>query len=351
MVDQAVKIKIIRLFDLGLNSQNEFEAKSAKDEAENLMKQYGLTFPELFVQKQTGENTYYDYTSANQTSNNNTYSNYTSARQTSSKNTYSNYTSANQKSSNNGIIWLLIFIAAAIIVYKSYEKDFDFHPKKEATVSKSDFYEGQKIDTNNNGVADFIVKNGHFIGSVSGKDFGLATKENLKKQMSSTTPVKPATVPPAKYDRLHPKTRADFRNYTWYDIDEYLSVNGLTITSNRSHELPENIKNKVRDIGDYLHNHYTYGTYKSYNGIGEDSDTVFDCDDFAGLMYRMGRQAGLDIYIIDLPGHWANAIKYGNTLYTIEPQGVYVRYRDTSRFGNLTVKEYAKYATSIVVEK
>jgi hypothetical protein len=65
----------------------------------------------------------------------------------------------------------------------------------------------------------------------------------------------------------------------------------------------------------------------------------------------MGREAGLEIYIIDLPNHWANAVRYGNTLYTVEPQGVQVKYRDTSKFGTLTVADYSRYTERIVVER
>jgi hypothetical protein len=151
-----------------------------------------------------------------------------------------------------------------------------------------------------------------------------------------------------KYD-----TPSNFRNYAWYPVNSFLAANGWDITSQRTYaELPETVKNKVREIGDYLHAHYTYGMRKTYNGLGQDDDAVFDCDDFAALMYRMGRKAGLEMYIIDLPGHWANAVRYGRTLYTIEPQGYDVKYnREAAQFGVQNVTQYARYTENIVVEK
>ncbi|GAB6392137.1 MAG: hypothetical protein MdMp014T_1510 [Treponematales bacterium] len=151
-----------------------------------------------------------------------------------------------------------------------------------------------------------------------------------------------------KYD-----TPSNFRNYAWYPVKSFLAANGWDITSQRTYaELPETVKNKVREIGDYLHAHYTYGTHKTHNGMGQDDDAVFDCDDFAALMYRMGRKAGLEMYIIDLPGHWANAVRYGRTLYTIEPQGYDVKYnREAAQFGVQNVTQYAGYTENIVVKK
>jgi hypothetical protein len=237
--------------------------------------------------------------------------------------------------------------------------------------NKSDFQEGQGVDANNNGKPDFIVRNGRFIGTVSGKDFGPATLANLSAQKTTTpTQIKPVTIEPATVPATVPTIKpatikpsavpaaastinytnyTNFSNYAYYPVRQFLDATGWTLTSMRSHELPEAIKNKIRKIGDYLHDHYTYGTYKSFDGIGQDDDHVFDCDDFAGLMYRMGREAGLEMYIISLPGHWANAVRYGNTLYTVEPQGITVKYRDTSKFGNLTVADYARCTEQIVV--
>jgi hypothetical protein len=220
----------------------------------------------------------------------------------------------------------------------------------------SDFYEGQRVDANGNGAPDFIVQNGRFIGTVSGKDFGPATLENFNDRKSTRpvsikpAPVKPLAIPAAAAN-IQYTNPTNFRNYFYYSARQFLDATGWTLTSARSYELPEDIKNKIRKIGDYLHDHYTYGTYKSFDGIGQDDDHVFDCDDFAGLMYRMGREAGLEMYIINLPGHWANAVRYGNTLYTVEPQGIRVKYRDTSKFGKLTVADYARYTEQIVVEQ
>jgi hypothetical protein len=146
---------------------------------------------------------------------------------------------------------------------------------------------------------------------------------------------------------------SNFKNYAHDPVNSFLAANGWDITSQRTDaELPESVKNKVREIGDYLHAHYTYGTRKTYNGLGQDDDAVFDCDDFAALMYRMGRKAGLEMYIIDLPGHWANAVRYGRTLYTIEPQGYEAKYsREAAQFGIQNVTQYAGYTENIVVEK
>jgi hypothetical protein len=228
--------------------------------------------------------------------------------------------------------------------------------------AKSDFTEGQGIDVNGNGLADFVVRNNRFIGTVSGKDFGPATRENLKAHKTAApvtpkpVPVKPAqTRPkavPAAAAAIRYASYSNFSKYAYYPVDAFLNATGWSLTSNRSHELPEDLKNKIRTIGDYLHDHYTYGTYKSTrNGIGQDDDNVFDCDDYAGLMYRMGREAGLEMYIINLPNHWANAVRYKNTLYTVEPQGITVKYRNTSKFGSITIAEYAGYTREIVVEK
>ncbi|GHU90112.1 hypothetical protein FACS189476_09850 [Spirochaetia bacterium] len=221
---------------------------------------------------------------------------------------------------------------------------------------RSDFQEGQGVDANNNGKPDFIVRNGRFIGTVSGKDFGPATVANLNARKTTAptqikpTQIKPSAVPAAA-SAINYTNYTNFKNYAYYPVRQFLDTTGWTLTSQRSHELPEDIKNKVRKIGDYLHSRYTYGTYKPFDGIGQDDDNVFDCDDFAGLMYRMGREAGLDMYIISLPGHWANAVRYGNTLYTVEPQGVKVKYRDTSKFGKFTLADYARYTEQIVVER
>jgi hypothetical protein len=234
------------------------------------------------------------------------------------------------------------------------------------TVRKPDFTEGQGVDANNNGLPDFIVRNGRFTGAVSGKDFGPATLANLNaRKTSAPVPVKPAPVKPVPVKPAPVKPSAaptaaaainyisysNFKSYAYYPVRQFLDATGWTLSSNGSRELPEDLKNKIRKIGDYLHEHYTYGTYKAADGIGQDNDNVFDCDDFAGLMYRMGREAGLEMYIIDLPDHWANAVRYGNTLYTVEPQGVQVKYRDTSKFGTLTVADYARYTERIVVER
>jgi hypothetical protein len=226
----------------------------------------------------------------------------------------------------------------------------------------SDFKEGQGIDANGNGIPDFVVRSGRFIGAASGKDFGPATLKNLNARKTSApvtpkpVPVKPAQAKPpavpAAAAVIHYATYNNFSRYAYYPVNDFLNATGWSLASNRSHELPEDLKNKIRTIGDYLHDHYTYGSYKSSrNGIGQDDDYVFDCDDYAGLMYQMGREAGLEIYIINLPNHWANAVRYKNTLYTVEPQGVYVKYRNTSKFGSITVAEYAKYTQEIVVEK
>jgi len=165
----------------------------------------------------------------------------------------------------------------------------------------------------------------------------------------------PAGIAPAPVRPTPPigRTPSNFKNYTFYQADAFLAARGWNMTSKRTYaELPDSIKNQVREIGDYLYTHYKYGTRKSYNGLGEDTDNVFDCDDFAALMYRMGRKAGLEMYIIDLPGHWANAVRYGNTLYTIEPQGYDAKYsREAVSFGVNVISEYARNTTDIVMEK
>ncbi|MDR0877686.1 MAG: hypothetical protein LBN21_06510 [Treponema sp.] len=252
---------------------------------------------------------------------------------------------------------VVILSVILFLVFSCSEKEqYNFIGKGNPPAKKPDFYEGQGVDANGNGAPDYIVRNGRFIGSVSGKDFGPATLENFNARKSTRpasikpSPVKPLAIPAAAAN-IQYANYANFRNYYYYSVRQFLDATGWTLTSTRSHELPEDIKNKIRKIGDYLHDHYTYGEYKSFDGIGQDDDHVFDCDDFAGLMYRMGREAGLEMYIISLPTHWANAVRYGNTLYTVEPQGIRVKYRDTSKFGNLTVADYARYTEQIVVEK
>jgi hypothetical protein len=163
----------------------------------------------------------------------------------------------------------------------------------------------------------------------------------------------PTVMRETRASNIHYNTPSNFRNYAFYPVREFLDANGWSLTSNRAYtELPDSIIEKVREIGDYLYAHYRYGTRKTFDGLGEDYDGVFDCDDFAALMYRMGRQAGLEMYIIDFSDHWANAVRYNNTLYTIEPQGYdKVRYRETVKFGARNVTQYALYTENIVVEK
>jgi hypothetical protein len=277
---------------------------------------------------------------------------------------------AGQRKKKRPWIWLIAAILLLIFLpsISSRQKRNGNSGKsaKAITSGKPDFTEGQGVDANNNGLPDFIVRNGRFVGAVSGKDFGPATLANLNARKASTpvpiqpapithVPVKPAPIKPsdapAAVASINYTNYSNFRNYAYYPVRQFLDATGWTLSSNRSHELPEDVKNKIRKIGDYLHEHYTYGTYKAADGIGQDNDNVFDCDDFAGLMYRMGREADLEMYIIDLPNHWANAVRYGNTLYTVEPQGVQVKYRETSKFGSLTVGEYARHTGRIVVER
>jgi hypothetical protein len=255
----------------------------------------------------------------------------------------------------------MLFVIVSLTVSCSKTEPYNGPDFQKHDLQKTDFREGQGVDTNGNGKPDFVVRGGRFIGTVSGRDFGPATMENFNaNRTTAPAQIKPATVEPARIKPSNVPASAsavnytnytNFRNYINYPIRQFLDATGWDLTSNRSHELPENIKNKIREIGDYLYGHYTYGTYKASDGIGQDDDHVFDCDDYAGLMYRMGREAGLEMYIIDLPGHWANAVRYGNTLYTVEPQGVKVKYRNTNKFGNLTVADYARYTEQIVVER
>ncbi|GHV48157.1 hypothetical protein AGMMS49546_38470 [Spirochaetia bacterium] len=250
------------------------------------------------------------------------------------------------------ILFVMLFVVSSCSKTKSYSTVEEIN----LPVNKSDFQEGQGVDVNSNGAPDFIVRNGRFIGTVSGKDFGPATVANLNARKTTAptqikpTQIKPSAVPAAA-SAINYTNYTNFKNYVYYPARQFLDTTGWTLTSQRSHELPEEIKNKIRKIGDYLHGHYTYGTYKASDGIGQDDDHVFDCDDYAGLMYRMGREAGLEMYIISLPGHWANALRHGNTLYTVEPQGVTVKYRNTNKFGNFTVADYARYTEQIVVER
>jgi curved DNA-binding protein CbpA len=270
-----------------------------------------------------------------------------------------------QKRKNKGLLFagiVILFIIFRKPIIDSFQNSMGYANTIISIPAKPDFNEGQGVDANGNGMADFVVRKGRFIGTVSGKDFGPATLENLntRKTPAPVTPkpvpikpvqTKPAAIPAAAAS-IHYASYNNFSRYAYYPVNDFLNATGWSLTSNRSHELPEDLKNKIRAIGDYLHDHYTYGSYKSSrNGIGQDDDNIFDCDDYAGLMYQMGREAGLEMYIINLPNHWANAVRYKNTLYTVEPQGVTVKYRNTSKFGSITIAEYAKYAQEIVVEK
>jgi hypothetical protein len=182
---------------------------------------------------------------------------------------------------------------------------------------------------------------------------GFSADYHIPKNINFDGQIIPAVMKGTGAQNICYKEPDNFRNYAFYPAREFLDANGWNMTSIRTYnELPLSIMDKVREIGDYLHAHYRYGTRKKYNGLGQDDDTTFDCDDFAALMYRMGRQAGLEMYIIDLPDHWANAVRYGNTLYTIEPQGYdKVRYRENVTVGARNVTQYALHTENIVVEK
>jgi hypothetical protein len=67
MIDEELKVKIIRLFELSRNNPNRAEAESAKGKAEKLMKEYNITYEDLFIQKAPNEYTYTHLASTDQT--------------------------------------------------------------------------------------------------------------------------------------------------------------------------------------------------------------------------------------------------------------------------------------------
>ncbi|GHU81954.1 hypothetical protein FACS189468_5500 [Spirochaetia bacterium] len=121
------------------------------------------------------------------------------------------------------IMATILFVILFLVSSCSKNEQYDTIEEDSLFTNKSDFYEGQGIDTNNNGVPDFVVRNGRFIGTVSGKDFGPATLENFNAR--KTTPsafVKPIPVPNASSTSNYNANKNYINTNNKNEVENYL---------------------------------------------------------------------------------------------------------------------------------
>ncbi|GHU56276.1 hypothetical protein FACS189442_4730 [Spirochaetia bacterium] len=91
------------------------------------------------------------------------------------------------------------------------------------STNKSDFREGQGVDVNSNGKPDFIVRNGRFIGTVSGKDFGPATVGNFAAHRNTQpASIKPLTAPAAASTGNYNTNQYYINTNNKTDVENYL---------------------------------------------------------------------------------------------------------------------------------